>query len=140
VQAAISRIRDRPKVLFLLSVGNGGAPMSGGAATSSDGVIRLAGGVNAVAGFEGYRPVSPEAIIEAAPDIVLVTHRSLRMLGGVDALLARPAIAATPAGRAKRVVAMDGLLLLGFGPRIGEAIVTLARSLHPDAAVGLTEN
>ena len=127
----ISSIRTRPRVLFLLSVGNGGAPMTGGRETASDGIIRLAGGENAVNGFEGYKPVSPEAIVEAAPDIVLVTSRSLRLLGGLEKLLAMPSIAATPAGKARRVVTMDGLLMLGFGPRIGEAVITLAQRLHP---------
>ncbi len=137
VQTAVSRLGARPRVLFLLSVGGGGAPMSSGKHTSADGIITLAGGTNAIAAFDGYKPVSPEAIIQAAPDVILVTGRSLAMLGGVDKLLALPSIAATPAGRARRVASMDGLLLLGFGPRLGEAIVTLARLLHPGAAVDM---
>ena len=57
------------------------------------------------------------------------------MLGGKETLLANPAIAATPAGRSRRIVAMDGLLLLGFGPRIGDAVLELARALHPQSRI-----
>lgn len=118
-----------PRVLFLLSAGTG-TPLAGGLDTSASGIINLAGGVNAVASFAGYKPLSPEAAITAAPDVILITDRTLRMLGGAEAVLAQPWIAATPAGRSRRVVAMDGLLLLGFGPRTAMAVSELARELH----------
>ncbi|RMD63102.1 MAG: hemin ABC transporter substrate-binding protein, partial [Alphaproteobacteria bacterium] len=57
--------------------------------------------------------------------------RSLRLLGGEKGLFDIPEIALTPAGQSRRVVAMDGLLLLGFGPRTGSAIEQLAKRLHP---------
>jgi len=135
--AALARDREalsaRPTVLFLLAVGNG-APLAGGAGTSSQAVIALAGGVNAVKGFTGYKPLSPEAIVGAAPDFILVTERTLDLLGGRDGLRALPGIAATPAGQAEDgIVAMDGLKLLGFGPRTPEAARELMDTLHPAA-------
>ncbi len=57
---------------------------------------------------------------------MLVTELTLEKLGGVDGLLQRPDISQTPAGKAKRVVAMESLLLLGFGPRTPLAIRELA--------------
>ncbi len=135
--ATLARDREalsgRPKVLFLLAVGNG-APLAGGADTSSDAVIALAGGVNAVEGFTGYKPLSPEAIVGAAPDFILVTERTLGLLGGREGLRALPGIAATPAGHAEGgIVAMDGLELLGFGPRAPAAARELMVALHPAA-------
>ena len=44
---------------------------------------------------------------------------------GKDAALALPALAQTPAGANGAVVVMDGLKLLGFGPRTGEAATEL---------------
>jgi iron complex transport system substrate-binding protein len=44
-------------------------------------------------------------------------------------VLALPGMAATPAGAARRVVALDDQLLLGFGPRLPAAIDELARAL-----------
>lgn len=129
--AAVARLPERPRVLFLLSVGGGGAPLAAGRKTSAAGIVELAGGVNAVDAFEGYKPLSPEAAVAAAPDVILVTNRSLDLLGGEAGLLSIPEISLTPAGQSRRVVAMDGLLLLGFGPRTGVAIEQLARRLHP---------
>jgi len=59
-----------------------------------------------------------------------VTERTLELLGGPEAVLARPDVALTPAGRNGRLIAMDGLLLLGFGPRTPQAARQLAAALH----------
>lgn len=131
--AMVAGLPDRPRVLFLLSVGTG-TPLAAGRTTAADGMIGLAGGVNAIDGYEGYKPLSPEAAVAAAPDIVLVTARTLDALGGIDGITALPSIAATPAGRAGRIVAMDALLMLGFGPRTGVAVEQLAARFHPAAA------
>ena len=53
-------------------------------------------------------------------------------LGGPDAVLALPELALTPAAQNHRLIAMDGLYLLGFGPRLPYAVHDLAAALHPD--------
>ena len=117
-----------PQVMFVLNTGRG-APMVGGVGTSADAIIRLAGAENAVTGLEGYKPLSPEAAIEAAPDVILTMNRSIEVSGGKEALLALPDIALTPAGKNQALVSMDGLFLLGFGPRTPEAARELAAAL-----------
>lgn len=135
VREAVAEAQVAPKVLFLLSVGNGGAPLAAGRDTSAAAIIAMAGGVNAIDGYAGYKPMTPEATVAAEPDVILLTSRSLKLLGGEDKLWALPALSATPAGASRRVIAMDGLLLLGFGPRTAEAVRRLARALHPDLAL-----
>ena len=127
----VASVISRPRVLFLLTVG-GGAPLAAGLNTSAAGIIELAGGINVVDAFEGYRPLSPEAAVAAAPEVILMTEQSLSALGGEEGLHGIPEIALTPAGQQGRVVAMDGLLLLGFGPRTAVAITQLARGIHPE--------
>lgn len=122
-----------PRVLFLLSVGRG-APLAAGRDTSAEAIIELAGGRNALEGFQGFKPVSAEALVAAAPDVVVIPKRSLDLLGGPEAVLDRPGLAATAAGRERRLISMDGLLLLGFGPRTPQAAARLAGAL--DRAVG----
>lgn len=117
-----------PKVLFVLGIGSG-PPMVAGSHTAAEGIITLAGGRNAISGFEGYKPLSPEAALAAAPDLVLTTDQSLTQLGGASALLARPELAGTPAARAGRVASFDALYLLGFGPRTADAARSLARAM-----------
>lgn len=130
VEAAVAGIAEKRKVLFLLSA-QGGRLMAGGRHTHADGIIRLAGGINAVGDFAGYKEVSNEAVIDAAPDLIL------RMRGGGDEtsdaeVLSHPAIQATPAGKAGRVVGMDGLFILGFGPRTASAARSLGEILYAD--------
>jgi iron complex transport system substrate-binding protein len=125
-------ITERKRVLFILSM-QGGKILASGTGTAADGIISLAGGVNAVDGYAGYKQLSDEAALTAKPDVILMMNR-----GGPDDPtanvdpFAHPAIAATPAGEAKALVRMDGQYLLGFGPRTSSAIHDLAVSLYGD--------
>ncbi len=78
--------------------------------------------------------MTPEGIAEAAPDVILTTDASLERFGGLDAFMAAPGLSQTPAAEAGRIVSMEDLYLLGFGPRTGRAIADLARLLHPELA------
>ncbi|WP_052340834.1 heme/hemin ABC transporter substrate-binding protein [Salinarimonas rosea] len=136
--AALAEARARldgaqVRVLFVLSLQNGRA-MVGGAGTSADAIIALAGGVNAVPEVAGYKPVTDEAIIAAAPDVVLSIARGDHALDP-DEVFAMPAFALTPASEGRRLVSMDGLALLGFGPRAPQAAAALMRALHPRAEI-----
>jgi iron complex transport system substrate-binding protein len=134
LKAKLATVSARPpRVLFLLSMG-GGAPQAAGAGTAADGIIKLAGGVNAVEGYHGYRPLTPESVIASRADFVLVTRQSVEAIGGIEKILAQPALSQTPAGKAARVLQFDALLLLGFGPRTPQAATQLAAALHPELA------
>ena len=93
-----------------------------------DGVLARTQRVGALCGRER------EAALQAAPDIILCTDQGLEAQGGADGLLKAPGLALTPAGRARRVVGMEALLLLGFGPRLPQAVAELTRQLHGRAA------
>lgn len=143
LEAATELSSKRPRVLFLLHIGSGN-DLAAGRDTAADTVIRLAGGENVLRdAFSGYKPLSAEAALAAAPDVILVIQRNLEQLGGIDAVLERGALQATPAGQAKRVLAMDGPLLLAFGPRLAVAAAHLAGELgiideEADERSGLT--
>jgi len=126
----VAQVSDRPRVAFFLSAGRG-VNLAAGRDTAAHAVIELAGGRNALAGYSGYKPVNPEAMIAAAPEVLMTTQRTLDELGGVDGLLALPGAALTPAADAQRIEAMDALFLLGFGPRTPAALRELAARLHP---------
>ncbi len=126
----VAQVSDRPRVAFLLSAGRG-VNLAAGRDTAAHAAIELAGGRNALADYSGYKPVNPEAMIAAAPEVLMTTQRTLDELGGVDGLLALPGAALTPAADAQRIEAMDALFLLGFGPRTPAALRELAARLHP---------
>lgn len=111
----------RPRVLFVLSH-TAGQAMVAGRDSAADSMIRYAGMQNAAGGFAGYKPLSAEAAVVAEPDVILTSDLGVQTSGGIDGLLRLPGLSETPAGRLKRVVAMDTLLLLGFGPRLPQAV------------------
>ncbi|PBB79041.1 hemin ABC transporter substrate-binding protein [Mesorhizobium sp. WSM3879] len=121
-------IKERKRVLFVLSM-QGGKILAAGSDTAGDGIIRLAGAVNAVEGFSGYKQLSDEAIVTARPDVIL-TMKNAGPPISEDELLANPSITLTPAGAARKLISMDGGYLLGFGPRTAAAIHDLAVSLY----------
>jgi iron complex transport system substrate-binding protein len=127
--AAIAKAEKKPRVLFVLNASRG--VLAAGQETAADHIIALAGGVNAIQGYTGYKPLAAEAVIAGKPDFILATAHGLQQSGGAAELLKRPDIAETPAGRGSAVIAMDALLLLGFGPRTPAAVQTLAQKLHP---------
>lgn len=131
--AALARAEDRagaPKrVLFVLST-QGGRIMASGTGTAADAIIRMAGGVNAVTEFEGYKQMSDEAVGLAAPDVILMMDRGGDHGAGNDELFAMPPIRLTPAAQTRSVVRMDGLLMLGFGPRTAQAVDRLSAALY----------
>ena len=133
LRAGLAGTRTRPRVLFLLGMGNG-APQAAGQNTAADGIIQLAGGVNAVEGYTGYRPLTPEAVIASRADYIVVTQQTVDQLGSLDAILDQPSLRQTPAGRAGKILAFDTMLLLGFGPRTPQAARQLAAALHPELA------
>jgi iron complex transport system substrate-binding protein len=116
------------RVLFLMSP-TGNQPMVAGQHTAADAMLAYAGARNAMQGFSGYRALTPEALVAAQPDIVLTTDDALKAAGSKRHLLDSAGFALTPAGRSTRVVALDALFLLGFGPRLPEAVSALNRSL-----------
>jgi iron complex transport system substrate-binding protein len=132
-QAAITRRTPAPRVLFVLSHAANQVQVAG-TDTAADAMIRYAGGSNVMAAFSGYKPLAAEAVVAAAPDVIVTTKQGLDALGGVDALLARPGLALTPAGKARRVYGPDALAMLGFGPRLPQAVRELAQALGTAAA------
>jgi iron complex transport system substrate-binding protein len=116
---------DARRVLFILSL-QGGRILAGGTGTQAAGIIDMAGAVNAVDAFEGYKQITDEALSRAAPDVILMMDRGGDHAIEDEVLLSMPAIRTTPAATTGAVIRMQGLYLLGFGPRTAQA----ARDLH----------
>ena len=129
--ALVATATSTPRVMYVLLAGPG-LVLVAGSGTEAQTMIELAGGTNAVTGYPDYAPLTPEAAADAAPDIILTGTSGLATAGGVDGFLQLPGLAQTPAGMARKVVDMDDLYLLGFGPRTGLAVQDLARLLHPE--------
>jgi iron complex transport system substrate-binding protein len=124
-----ARIERPLNALFVLSLMNG-RPMVAGRATAADGIVKLAGAVNAITEYEGYKLVNDESIIAARPDAILVMERDSERIEA-PTVFGHPAFATTPAAARRAFVSMEGLYLLGFGPRAARAARDLAAALYP---------
>lgn len=127
-KARAAAAKNRPKVLFLYARGPN-VLMVAGQKTSADAMLTLAGAENAVTGYEGFKPLSAEAAVAAAPDVVVAPAKGAASIGGAEGVFKLPGLAATPAARDKKLVLVDDLKLLGFGPRVGEGVLELQDGL-----------
>lgn len=131
LDAMVKALPERPRAVFVLSA-SGGAAVVGGSDTSADAMLKLAGLTNAMAEIKGFKPALDEAAMSAEPEAVVVMRGGGQVLDAAT-VFALPAFAGTPAARDKRLVALPGSYLLGFGPRTPRAARDLAAALHPGA-------
>ncbi len=126
--AGVKKSAKTPKVLFIYARGTG-VMLVAGQHTNIDAIISLAGGRNAAQGFDNFKPYTTESLIEATPDVILMFDFGLSSLGGTEAVLKMPGVAQTNAGKNKKIVQMDGELLINFSVRLDQAIITLNKNL-----------
>lgn len=124
----VASFENQPKVLFIYARGAGNL-MVAGQNTPLDAMITLAGGANAAQGFDDFKPLTPEALLEANPDVILMFETGFQSIGGIDGVLNIEGIAQTNAGKNKKIIAMDGQYLSGFSPRLGDAVLELNEAL-----------
>ena len=133
VQAVVAKASalgaKKPRVIFVLSH-TSNAQVSGDK-TAAHAMMTFAGLSNALAGpgnpasFSGYRAMTPEAMVVAAPDVIITTTQGLEASGGLDKFWARAGLELTPAYKKRALVALDALYLIGFGPRLPQAVSEL---------------
>ncbi|WP_367125644.1 hemin ABC transporter substrate-binding protein [Streptomyces phytohabitans] len=127
---------DRPRVAFLYLRGTASVYLLGGAESGAGSLIEAAGGVDAGAESglrKDFTALTSEALVKAAPDVILVMTKGLESVGGVDGLVEIPGIAQTPAGMDRRVASVDDGVLLSYGPRTDEVLRSLVRQIHEGA-------
>jgi iron complex transport system substrate-binding protein len=130
-----ARIEQPRKALFILSFMNG-RPMVAGRATAADGIMTLAGASNAITEYDGYKLINDEAVIAGRPDAILAMERASFRLDA-QTVFEHPAFATTPAAAQRELISMEGLYLLGFGPRSARAARDLALALYPSLQASL---
>lgn len=121
---------ERPRVAILYLRG-ANTQLLLGRDQGADALAVAAGGQPAVT-VETTAPLTAEALVAAAPDVLVVTTSGLGSVGGVDGLLGIPGVAETPAGKDRRIFDFDDQVLLGFGPRTALALDALFTFIHPE--------
>ncbi|ANC32206.1 heme/hemin ABC transporter substrate-binding protein [Isoptericola dokdonensis] len=130
---------EKLRVVFLYVRGQSGVYYMFGDGSGADSLIEALGAVDVAGeiGWKGMRPVNDEGLVAAQPDVVLMMSKGLESVGGVDGLLERlPAIAQTPAGQSRRILAMPDSQVLAFGPSTTGVLDALARGLYAPGSLG----
>jgi iron complex transport system substrate-binding protein len=104
-----------------------------GAGMPTQGMIEGAGAIDAGAETGVFGPVAltPEALLAAAPAVIVLPEAGLAALGGIEAFLELPGVADTPAGQNKAFLAYDEAYFFNLGPRAGQALDEFVRDLYP---------
>lgn len=140
VQATIPADARHPKVAFLYLRGQAGVYLMAGPESGADSMIAAAGGIDAGTAMGLDRPFTPltsEALVKAAPEVILMTTTGLESVGGVAGLIQIPGIGQTPAGQTRRVITVEDGLLYSFGSRTAVALASLINQIYgigPDVA------
>ncbi|MDR9831508.1 ABC transporter substrate-binding protein [Vibrio sp. FNV 38] len=126
-----------PKVIFVML--SEGRPITvAGSGTPVDAVIELAGGTNpASTQFNSYKPMSIESVLDLEPDYILISERTLGIMGDINEIIVKmPLLAATPAGLNNQILPIPGSAIIGG---FGLESLSLSESLHEQFKSGKTQ-
>lgn len=132
-QALAAQVQEKARVAFVYSRGPQQIFLFGrGMVTQA--LIEGANAVDVIAesGVTAAVPLTPEALVAAAPDVIILPASGVGALGGLEAVAALPGVGETPAGRDGAFLVYDDGLFLNFGPRTGRALTQLILDLYPE--------
>ena len=123
VRGSVSRAKSRPRVLVVVDVSG---PWVAGRGNYMDDLVSMAGGINiARDAGPGWPRYSAEKAIVGKPDVMLVTDRHAPRIGQVPGWSRLPAVAKN------RVYSDLPISFVRPGPRLPDALESVARILHP---------
>lgn len=136
LQARLKQVQaQHPSPGVILLVGHAGSkPLIAGKGTAGDWLLKQAGARN-LADNDGYKNFSVEALAALNPDVLVFADRSLNGDQALQALLKEnPALKASRAAQAGRLVELDPTLLVGgLGPRLPGTLQRLSQAFYPTA-------
>lgn len=96
-------------------------------------MIEWSGATMAISDEKGMRHLSPEAVAESDPDIILITDFGYDRLGGSNEKIGDLAgVSSTRAFQNNRIYRVEEHDLVYLGPRTGENILLLQKLIHQD--------
>ena len=124
VRASVSRSKRRPRAVLIIWPD---PPQAAGGGTFLNDLLTEAGAENLLAGREGWPLVSPEWLATAPIEVLVVPESEETRSAYERAFAAGPL--SRGAAAAARVVRIDESVLTRPGPRIFDALETLAREI-----------
>ncbi len=130
LQQIVTRQPVHPRVLLLTG------PVAAGSGSNEDGVLRLAGGINAAAevGLVGNREISIEVIPGMDPDLIVISELDpARPSSAGNLLIQHPGLESLRAIRESRVIRIKGSLVNTLSHWNIAGAEELARAFYPGA-------
>tara|TARA_B100001996_G_scaffold327997_1_gene275083 strand:- start:23 stop:1048 length:1026 start_codon:yes stop_codon:yes gene_type:complete len=126
IQSSAEKVRPLVAVLYIRGKGT---QLLLGRDSGIYWMIQAAGGANVadVLDIDDYTPITPESLLVANPDVIVVPSAGLESVDGIEGLLKIGGISQTKAGITRSIFSYDDQLLLGNGPRSGELLDRLVR-------------
>ena len=135
IQQASATRGNPPAVLFILAAGNHSV-MLAGEGTSASALLDAVGAVNAVSGIQGYKPANREAILASRPDAIVIAEST----PGQFEIGSWPEVERLDAWQSGHRLVADGMLLLGFGPRLPDAMAAVNEVLPAASNVAANDS
>jgi iron complex transport system substrate-binding protein len=130
VKAKLADYPDRPKVMLI----HYGQQMNNylvvSASSTAGEMIEWAGGTNAGTSEKGMKPLSPEIVADAQPDVIFATDVGFDKMGGIENFKKLPGVALTPAAQNNRIYRLDEHDIIYLGPGTGENVLKLMEMIH----------
>lgn len=132
VQTALANVENTPAVFHFYIRGRG-LQLAAGPGTPAHAMIVAAGGHNAAeeAGVVGYQPLTPEIILAAFPDYLILTSGNVESSGGLEKILEVQGLVDTPAVQKNQILVIDTELFLAMSIRTGKSLMLIASTIHP---------
>lgn len=120
-----------PRVVVLMGAG-AGVLQAAYDGTAASALLSLAGAQNPFTGYKGYKTTNAEELFVADPDFIFIASHDGDEVGEKFGQPKNPPewLLNTRAARNGRLLTFDMAYYLVFGPRIGDAVVTFAQTLH----------
>lgn len=133
--ALAATVETQPRVLYIYSRGPN-LNLIFGAGMPTQAMIEGANAIDAGAdlGIFGPGPVTPESLVGAAPDVIVLPESGIDEFGGLDAFKELPGIADTPAAKSDSFLIYDEAYFFNLGPRVGLALQDFVLDLYPELA------
>ncbi len=135
IQQASSARGSEPKVLFILAAGNHSV-MLAGEGTAAAALLDSIDAVNAVSGIQGYKPANREAILASQPDAIVIAEST----SGQFEIRSWPEVERLDAWQNGRRLVADSMMLLGFGPRLPDAMAAVNEVLPAPSNVAANDS
>ncbi|MDF0749419.1 ABC transporter substrate-binding protein [Marinobacter sp. 71-i] len=122
--------KPRARVLILLAAGDHGV-MLAGKDTAAHALLQSLGLQSALSDVSGYKPASREALLASDPDAIVIAEARPGQFRQEE----WPELTQLRAWKHGNRVTANAMMLLGFGPRLAEALQTVAATVPDETAL-----